>query len=137
MGASSSSNAKNEKYFKAYKSMVFINEISNNKLAFKCFLINIKTIPNFIKLIKDSIMNKNENTKKTIKKSFKNYKPEKQIELYYSFDECENIINQNLISENNFIIVDEYFFKYMNIKIKDKDKEQVVINIDKINLFIQ
>ena len=43
----------------------------------------------------------------------------------------QNIIKQNLISENNFIIVDEYFFQYMNININDKNKKQVVINIDK------
>ena len=130
MGASSS-NAKNEKYFKAYKRMIFINEIDNPIINFKSFLINSKTIPNFIKLIRDSIVNKKENAEEIIRNALKNYKPEKNIELYYSFEECENMINQNLINENNFIIVDEYFFKYININIKNKDKKQVLINIDK------
>jgi len=106
----------------------------NLKFLSNFFLVSLKTIPNFIKLIKDSIANKTENNKnieEIIKKAFKNYKQEKHIKIYHSFEECENIIKQNLISENNFIIVDEYFFQYMNLNINDKNKKQVVINIDK------
>ena len=130
---------KNKKFFKTYKGMIFINEIDDTKFTLNSFLISNKTVPIFIKLINDSIVNENDNNIKNreniIKKAFNNYKPEKNIKLYYSFEECEYIINQNLISENKFIIVDEYFFKYMNINIKDKIKKQVIINIDKNKSF--
>ena len=133
METSNISNNKNEMYFEAYKRMIFINDLNNAKISLKSFLISINTIPIFIKLIKDSIANKNENNNRDeiIKNSLENYEPEKNIQIYHSFEECENIINQNLINENNFIIVDEYFFKYMDINIKDSNEKQVIINIDK------
>lgn len=137
MGTSFSINGdKNEKYIKTYKGMIFIDEINNSKLTFKSFLISIKTVPNFIKLIKEVFIiqndiNNNKNRENITKKAFQNYKPEKHIKIYNSFEECEYIINQNLTSEHCFIIVNEYFFKYLDINIKDKTKKQVMINIDK------
>jgi len=137
MGTSFSINGdKNEKYIKTYKGMIFIDEINNSKLIFKSFLISIKTVPNFIKLIKEVFIiqndiNNNKNRENITKKAFQNYKPEKHIKIYNSFEECEYIINQNLTSEHCFIIVNEYFFKYLDINIKDKTKKQVMINIDK------
>ena len=49
------SNSKNnyENYFEAYKSMISICEISKDKFTFDAFLINNKTIPNFIKINKN------------------------------------------------------------------------------------
>ena len=127
---------KNEKYIKTYKGMIFIDKINNSKLTFKSFLISIKTVPNFIKLIKEVFIiqndiNNNKNRENITKKAFQNYKPEKHIKIYNSFEECEYIINQNLTSEHCFIIVNEYFFKYLDINIKDKTKKQVMININK------
>lgn len=131
MGVSSSN--KQENYFKAYKKMIFINEITNNKIYFNGYLINVNTIPNFIKIIENSKLNNNNiiNSEKIIKNAFKYYKPEKKIKLYYLFEECKYISNKNLENENKFIIVNEHFFNFMNIKILDKNDKYVIINIDK------
>ena len=119
-------------YYNAYKSMIFMNKITIEKNTFNAFLVKIKTIPNFIKLIEKLIIdNKNENSKEIINCSFKNYQLEKKIKLYYLFEECEYIIKHNLINENAFIIVDKNFFKYLNIKINDRNKKYVTINKNK------
>ena len=123
---------KYKNFFKAYKRIIFIDEISKDKISFNAFLIDIKTIPNFIKLIEELILNKkNINDEIILKNAFKNYILEKQIKIFYLFEECENIIKQNLEKENSFIIVDKLFLKYMNLNINDENKRYVVINIDK------
>ena len=114
-------------YYYAYKSMIFMNKITNFEITFKAFLIKIQTISNFIKIIK-KLENINEKTKEIINDSFKNFQLEKKIKLYYSFEECEYIIKNNLITVNVFIIVDKFFFKYLNIKINDINKKYVTIN---------
>ena len=133
MGTSCSDVNKYENYFKAYKSMIFINEISQNETSFEAFLIDIQTVPNFIKIIEEIILdknNKNKNSEEILKNKFRKYKSEKYIKIIYLFEECEYIINQNLENENTFIIVDKFFLKYMNININNKNKK-VIINIDK------
>ena len=117
-------------YYYAYKSMIFMNKITIDKITFKAFLVKIQTISNFIKLI-EKLDNIYENSKEIINDSFKNFQLEKKIKLYYSFDECEYIIKNNLISVNVFIIVDKFFFKYLNIKINDINKKYVTINKNK------
>ena len=132
MGTSCSDVNKYENYFKAYKSMIFINEITQNETSFEAFLIDIQTVPNFIKIIEEIILdknNKNKNSEEILKK-FRKYKSGKYIKILYLFEECEYIINQNLENENTFIIVDKFFLKYMNININNKNKK-VIINIDK------
>ena len=114
-------------YYYAYKRMILMNKITNDKITFNAFLVKIQTISNFIKLI-EKLDNINEKTKEIINDSFKNFQLEKKIKLYYSFEECEYIIKHNLINENAFIIVDKFFFKYLNIKINDKNKKYVTIN---------
>ena len=114
-------------YYYAYKRMILMNKITNDKITFNAFLVKIQSISNFIKLI-EKLDNINEKTKEIINDSFKNFQLEKKIKLYYSFEECEYIIKNNLINENEFIIVDKFFFKYLNIKINDKNKKYVTIN---------
>jgi len=133
MEASSSDMNKYENYFKAYKSMIFINEISQNETSFEAFLIDIQTIPNFIKAIEEIILdkdNKNKNSEEILKNKFKKYKLGKYIKILYLFEECEYFINKNLENENTFIIVNKFFLQYMNININNKNKK-VIINIDK------
>ena len=96
MEASSSDMNNFENYFKAYKSMIFINEISQNETSFEAFLIDIQTIPNFIKIIEEIILdknNKNKSSEKILKNKFKNYKLGKYIKILHLFEECEYFIS--------------------------------------------
>ena len=95
METSCSDMNKYENYFKAYKSMIFINEITQNETSFEAFLIDIQTVPNFIKIIEEIILdknNKNKNSEEILKK-FRKYKSGKYIKIFYLFEECEYIIN--------------------------------------------
>ena len=95
MGTSYSDVNKYENYFKAYKSMIFINEITQNETSFEAFLIDIQTVPNFIKIIEEIILdknNKNKNSEEILKNKFRKYKSEKYIKIIYLFEECEYII---------------------------------------------
>ena len=94
----SSTTNKQENFYKAYKRMFFINKMKKDKICFSGFFINIKAISNFIKIIQDLKLNNDNpnNVKEIIENAFKNYKPEQKIKLYYSFKECEYILNQNL-----------------------------------------
>ena len=132
---SSKSSNQSINFYKAYKSMIFIDEFVENKIISDVFLINITSIPNFIKVIEEEILPNKKmyiNSEKKINKLFKNYKSEKKIKLYYEFEECEKNIKQNLEKENAFIIVDKSFFDYMKINIDNKNKMSLIINIDKI-----
>ena len=132
---SSKSSNQSINFYKAYKSMIFIDEFVENKIISDVFLINITSIPNFIKVIEEEILPNKKmyiNSEKKINKLFKNYKSEKKIKLYYEFEECEKNIKQNLEKENAFIIVDKSFFDCMKINIDNKNKMSLIINIDKI-----
>jgi len=110
--------------------MIYIKDINNEKDTFDAFLINIHSIPNFMKIISSSNV---DNEKKISKNAFENYVLDKKIELYYSFEECEYILSHNLEKENNFIIVIESFFEKMKLNLNDLDQKYVIINIDKNN----
>ena len=141
-------------YFKAYqsiKSQIFLYEKNkNNTISYKAFLISTKTIPNFMDLIEESqilkhilnLKDKNDSNiyEGKLKGFLKNYNLEKNIKIYYDYNECEKLIhlndednkqkeneeneeneenkeNKNKYKENEFIIVDEDFTKNMNINI--------------------
>ena len=52
-------------YYYAYKRMILMNKITNDKITFNAFLVKIQTISNFIKLIEE-LDNINENYKEII-----------------------------------------------------------------------
>ena len=110
MGASSS-DPKTEILFSAYKS--FENNINYmkecKKLAKEVYLINAKTIPNFISIIKRYYGNEEK-----LKKHLADYELEKGIKVYSSYKECIDVANNK--EENEFIIVDKEFIEKMNIK---------------------
>ena len=130
MGTSTSKFNKYGEYYNAYKSMIHMEDIKKNEISFDAFLINIHSIPNFMKLILSLNFKKD---KKISKYSFKNYVFDKNIKLHYLFEECEYILNKNLEKENTFIIVDKSFFEKINLKIYDLNEKNVIINIDKKN----
>ena len=151
-------------FFKAYKSIkskIFLYEkFKNNTISYKAFLINTKTIPNFMDLIKQSqvleyildLKDKNDSNiyEDKLKDLLKNYNLEKNIKIYYDYNECQKLINlndednkqkeneedklneenKNKYKENEFIIVDEDFIENMNVnpnKIKGMD---IIIEIE-------
>ena len=115
----------NEKFYKAYKKMILIEDINKEKVTFNAFLIKTHSIPNFMKIIS------NKNNEKLSKNAFENYVLDKNINLYYSFEECVYILSNNLEKENEFIIVIESFFKKMNLNVNDLKQKYVIIYIDK------
>ena len=58
----SCSNNNSINYYYAYKRMILMNKITNDKITFNAFLVKIQSISNFIKLI-EKLDNINEKTK--------------------------------------------------------------------------
>ena len=153
--------------FKAYqsiKSQIFLYEKNkNNTISYKAFLISTKTIPNFMDLIEESqilkhilnLKDKNDSNiyEGKLKGFLKNYNLEKNIKIYYDYNECEKLIhlndednkqkeneeneeneenkeNKNKYKENEFIIVDEDFIEIMNVNPNKKKGMDIIIEIE-------
>mgnify|MGYP006873219654 CR=1 FL=1 len=117
MGASGSSQ-KQEILFSAYKSVE--NNINNmrefRRFSKDVYLINAKTISNFISIIKKYYGNE-----KKLKKHFGDYELETNIKVFSNYKECKNAIDKK--QENEFIIVDKAFME--NMGIRDYDNKSV------------
>jgi hypothetical protein len=102
---------------------------------FMVYLIKTKSIPNFIKILKEAFKTvKTEEelkeAEKNLEKNLKDKQLEKNVEIYDSYQPCLEIIQNKL--ENEFIIVREDFLN--NLEIEDgKDKKVQIIEIDKNN----
>ena len=102
---------------------------------FMVYLIKTKSIPNFIKILKEAFITvKTEEelkeAEKNLEKNLKDNQLEKNVEIYDSYQSCLEIIQNKL--ENEFIIVREDFLN--NLEIEDgKDKKVQIIEIDKNN----
>ena len=98
------------------------------------FLINVNTISNFIRCIKESkVINElDQNSNERIEflnillTKFDEYQIEKNIEIYYDYEKCKNICQEN--ENNEFIFVNRLFIDNMGI-----DKNDI---IKKVNLYI-
>ena len=119
-------NQKN-KYFDAYKEFktVYTSLINNNNRE-SLFLIKTSSITNFLKLIKDSnIMNNlNENNLEELEKNLllnfcKQYNSDKEIKIFSDYSECESLLIEGNIKENEFIMVNKAFLDNMSTKITD------------------
>ena len=116
------------KYFDSYESIKGVYEKINSIVnESNVYLVKANSIPNFIKLISETLYKLYHSNEKEIKDSEdklrknKKYELEKDIVLYSSFEECKSIIKND--DENNaFIIVDEKFLKNMGIYDNNKDK---------------
>ena len=102
---------------------------------FMVYLIKTKSIPNFIKILKEAFKTVKteeelEEAEKNLEEKLKDYQLEKNVEIYDSYKPCLEIIQNKL--ENEFIIVREDFLN--NLEIEDgKDKKVQIIEIDKNN----
>ena len=137
-----------KEYFPAFDSIESIlEEISNNNNINDVFLINIKSIPNFLeiisqdnifKTIKNRTLNRKNyiirNFKKKIKNALAKYKQEENIEVIDLIKEIkdkkdDSNDNLNELKEKEFIIVNEKFLENMEIDIKANESKKISIKI--------
>ena len=131
-------------FFEAYKSIknmiIRYNNKKDSSLSFKAFLINTKTIPKFIQLIEESkvlenvLSHKNKNQtdifESNLDELLKDYKLEENIQIYYKYDECLQVKNND--ENNEFIIVDYSFIDNMigNSKRDKYNNKEVFIRFE-------
>ena len=130
------------KYFAAYKSLKSnLDSMKKSQIIiFEGYLISTKTIPKFMKIIKSSKIletnnlniNQSYNYEENLKDLFQNYELEKNIEIYYEYDKCNKIAEDNNNLENEFIIVDEYFINYMDINYLNIISMKVSVKVNKM-----
>ena len=113
-----------------------IEESQYNGDTFKCYLINIDSIPNFMKIIIESqILNNISNDKDKninllkLKSLLDNYEIEKDIKLYSSYEEIEFF--------DEFIFATEAFLDYIGFKNYIKDLNSKIIEVNNINFSIK
>ena len=135
-------------YFPAFDSIESIlEEISNNNNINDVFLINIKSITNFLEIISQddifkTIKNRTLNRKNYIIRKFKKkiqnalakYKREENIEVIDFIKEIkakkdDSNDNLNELKEKEFIMVNEKFLENMEIDIKANESKKISIKI--------
>ena len=131
-------NRDNENHCKVFKNIFIMNKCLLNKITFDAFLVNTQTIPYLIEFIENSSIFKDENNnndlnEESLLKDYLNNNILEEIKLFYSFEECQYIIKQNLEDKNTFIIVDKHFIKYFIKNNNNINNKKVKIIIDKIN----
>ena len=127
------------KIFNAYSSIkdflikyIYGKENISIDNGIEVYLVSTKSIPNFIRLLKEQYKSEIKDESELLKMEeklrdkFKEYVIEKDIVIYNSFQECSNIINDE--ENNEFIIVDETFFKNLNINEGKYRNKEVKIN---------
>ena len=133
-------NLNKEKIKKFYKAFSNIIEIKNwisktNSGSIDVFLISTKSIPNFLKIVnkfqilfqmerKSDII---ENKEVDLKENLKNYTLEKDIKIYFDFQECKNLVDKDN-EDNEFIIVDCKFLNSMDMRNFLDKKVELKIN---------
>ena len=115
-----------KKYTAGINEIKLINDklLSNNDATLNYFLISVKSIPNFYKIIIKNIINKED-----ISEDLYNYILEENIKIYDDINECKTISN-NDNEINEFIIAGDNFKNCMGITIGKK------VIIEKINSII-
>ena len=115
------------KVFSAYSSIknflikyIYGEKIISLPQQIEVFLISTKSIPNFIDILKkefkEKVSNEEELKKVEIKlrESFKEYKIEKNVIIYNSYQQYLDVMNNE--NDNEFMIVDENFVNTFEIK---------------------
>ena len=117
-------------FFDAFKDIKnefkYIKE--NSTINKDVYLIKTKSMPQFIKLIKETdSLNNNDNEKELIIK-LRDYKKEETIEFITDSEEGNKLANSNE-EDNEFIIVGDKFIEKMNLN------QDIDITNKKVNLF--
>ena len=115
------------KVFSAYSSIknflikyIYGEKIISLPQQIEVFLISTKSIPNFIDILKNEFKEKVSNeeelkkVERKLRESFKEYKIEKNVIIYNSYQQCLNAMNNE--NDNEFMIVDENFVNTFEIK---------------------
>ena len=138
-------NKSDNNFYKAYISMkemlLLLNKFET--VSLQAYLINTKTIKNFIdkikklNILKDLITNTNKNEisnkEEKLKKDLDKYILEDNIKIIYEYKDCINMINNKSEEENEFIIVDELFCREMKINDYYDERKKVDVCINKEN----
>ena len=140
------------KSFRSYESIKnMIKYIKNNpKMTKEVYLIDVNTIPDFIKRINESEVldnlnldntqnnKKEEECERKLKEFLNDYIREENIKIYDSYQDCANLARDNNTEKNKIIIVDELFIENM-INNDDERKYNKFVNliVDKKKVKIQ
>ena len=118
---------------------IYNNNKNKNKLPTEVYLIPTKNIPKFIiKLSGFDDFQKNKSDSE-LRNKFRDYEIEGVEQIYYSFEKCKKILNNN--EDNEFIIVDKDFMIYFDIS-NYKGNNVLINNIieikkDEIKVYIK
>ena len=75
----------------------FQNKLNENNMeSLECFLVSTKSIPIFFEIIQENINKTDELYNIKI-----DYNPEKNVKIYYGFEECKSILEENKKSNNS------------------------------------
>ena len=114
-----------------------LNDIKDKEILTKdVFLISSKSIQKFINCFKDLnildyLNTQNEKFLQQLNINFSNCKIDNEIEIYYDFETCKKIAENNKKEENEFIIVNKKFIINMNMNYEDVQDRYVTVNIKK------
>ena len=114
---------------------IYGDKTVNNEQGIDRYLISIKSIPHFSKLIAEMSAEKIDNLEqlkneeKKLKNKLLDYKIETNIKIYNNYEESEKI-SKSQGADNEFIIVDEIFIK--NFGLQDQESLNKFITIKKI-----
>ena len=139
-------NLNKEKIKKFYKAFSSITEIKNwisktNSGSIDVYLISTKSIPNLINFVNNSkILERKidiiEIEENYLKEGLGQYVLDKNIKIYFDFQECKNLVDKDN-EDNEFIIVDCKFLNSMDMRnFLDKKVELKINNKNSIKKII-
>jgi len=108
----------------------FQNKLNENNMeSLECFLVSTKSIPIFFEIIQENINKTDELYNIKI-----DYNPEKNVKIYYGFEECKSILEENNNEINEFIIVGDRFFELMKI---DKGEKVTIVKDNELKIIFK
>ena len=108
----------------------------NHNIKIEKYLIKTKSIPNFIRIIKESGILSNMRNKKELMKKLNDYTLETNIEIISDYEEGKNLLSKE--EDNEFIIVDKKFLEKMKAtNISNLDDKKVEVFREKKDLKVR
>ena len=116
------------------KNIEYLKE--NHNIKIEKYLIKTKSIPNFIRIIKESGILSNMRNKKELMKKLNDYTLETNIEIISDYEEGKNLLSKE--EDNEFIIVDKKFLEKMKAtNISNLDDKKVEVFREKKDLKVR
>ena len=108
----------------------------NHNIKIEKYLIKTTSIPNFIRIIKESGILSNMRNKKELMKKLNDYTLETNIEIISDYEEGKNLLSKE--EDNEFIIVDKKFLEKMKAtNISNLDDKKVEVFREKKDLKVR